>query len=131
MSTHISELMMLNLADAWDDGRLRISSNGSIFKSPDVNFVNRKIMHISTVDDRFKCSLTSGSEIILQTNGICVNIDVITLNANSFGETGVWIQIENNRGNFWLEIYAPTPTTRQLQSRPHFNSSLTSKLCSK
>lgn len=102
--------------EAWCDNRLRGSSSRGVFKQPDASFVDHNTMQITAADRSFVCSL-SPSTVMLVLDGKPVTA-VVT--ANSFGDNGVWIQVScrgHNNENFWLELYVPTLTERQLQLR--------------
>ena len=110
MPSPISDAMILNLIDALYEGRLRISSSGSVYRTPDVSLIHRNTLHVTAPS--FHCSLSAAGGVLLQVQG---KAETPAVNANLFGEMGVWIQVRSN--GFWMEIYVPTLTTRQLQLR--------------
>jgi hypothetical protein len=98
--------MMANLMEAWCDNRLRVTSSRSVFKNPDARFVDHNTLQITTADGSFNCSL-SPSTVTLMVGG---NIMTAVVNANSFGDNGVWIQVScrcHGKDIFWLELYVP------------------------
>ena len=102
---------MANLMEAWCDNRLRCSSSNSVFKSPDARFVDHNTLQLTAEDHSFVCSV-SPSTVMLVLDG---NPVAAIVNANSFGDVGVWIQI--SCPNFWMEVYVPTFTDREIQLR--------------
>ncbi len=97
---------MANLMEAWCDNRLRVTSSRSVFKNPDARFVDHNTLQITTADGSFNCSL-SPSTVTLMVGG---NIMTAVVNANSFGDNGVWIQVScrcHGKDIFWLELYVP------------------------
>lgn len=107
----ITDAMMLHIKDASCDGRLRVSSSGSVYKPPDVIFINRKKIHITTASRGFNCILSAEDGVLLIVEGNGVQSPVV--HANPVESMGVWIQIKCN--SFWLEIYAAEPNARQRQ----------------
>ena len=108
MTSNISRLMMANLMEAWCDNRLRCSSSSGVFKAPDARFVDHSTLQITAADGSFNCSL-SPSTVMLVLGGKPV---AAIVNANSFGDGGVWIQIScpsrtRQKESFWLELYVP------------------------
>ncbi len=94
---------MANLMEAFCDNRLRVTSSRSVFKKPD------NTLRITAADGSFNCSL-SPSTVTLVLGG---NPMTAVVNANSFGDNGVWIQVScrcHGKENFWLELYVPNTT---------------------
>ena len=106
MTSNISKLMMSNLMDAWCDSRLRCSSSRSVFKAPDSRFIDHSTLQITAADGSFTCSL-SPSTVTLIVKGKPV---AAVVNANSFGDNGVWVQVTSS--TFWMELYVPTIAAR-------------------
>ena len=103
---NISKLMMANLMEAWRDNRLRCASSRGVFKAPDARFLYNNALQITAADGSFVCSL-SPSTVTLLVDG---KPQFAAVNANSFGDNGVWIQVScscRNQQIFWLEIYVP------------------------
>ena len=101
--------MMANLMEAFCDNRLRVTSSRSVFKKPDARFVDHNTLQITAADGSFNCSL-SPSTVTLMVGG---NIMTAVVNANSFGDNGVWVQVScrcHGKDNFWLELYVPNTT---------------------
>ncbi len=103
---------MQNLISAFRDGRLRVSSSGSVHMAPDVTLVHRTTIHISTASGSFNCSISAIAGVVLL---IGSKQQAPVVNANSIEDTGAWIQIKED--NLWIEIHAPMLTARQLQQR--------------
>ena len=105
--------------EAWGDNRLRCSSSRGVFKKPrfaagfagDASFVDHNTMQLTAVDGSFVCSV-SPSAVMLVLDGKSV---AAIVTANSFGDNGVWIQI--SCPNFWLELYVPTLSEKEIQRR--------------
>ena len=106
MTSNISKLMMSNLMDAWCEGRLRCSSSRSVFKAPDSRFIDHSTLQITAADGSFTWSL-SPSTVTLIVKGKPV---AAVVNANSFGDNGVWVQVTSS--TFWMELYVPTIAAR-------------------
>ena len=103
---NISKLMMANLMEAWRDNRLRCASSRGVFKAPDARFLDNNTMKITAADGSFVCCL-SPMFVTLVLDG---KPQFAAVNANSFGDNGVWIQVScscRNQQIFWLEIYVP------------------------
>ena len=106
MATNITKLMMANLIEAWGDNRLRCSSSRGVFKQPTVRFVDHNTLQLTAEDSSFTCSV-SPMLVKLVIDG---TPQVASLNANSFGDNGVWIQVScrcRDKDVFWLELYVP------------------------
>jgi hypothetical protein len=106
MTSNISKLMMANLMEAWCDNKLRCSSSRGVFKPPDARFLDHSTLQITAADGSFNCSL-SPSTVTLIVGG---NPMTAVVNANSFGDNGVWIQVScrcHGKDIFWLELYVP------------------------
>ena len=106
MASNITKLMMANLIEAWGDNRLRCSSSRGVFKTPTVRFVDHNTLQLTAEDRSFICSV-SPSTVTLVLDG---NTQTASVNANSFGDNGVWIQVScrgHEKDIFWLELYVP------------------------
>ena len=102
-------MMMSNMIEAWGDNRLRCSSSRGVFKTPDASFVDHNTMQLT--DGSFVCSVSpSAVMLVLDSKPVAA---IVT--ANSFGDNGVWIQI--SCPNFWLELYVPTLSEKEIQRR--------------
>jgi hypothetical protein len=106
----ISDAIIKILAEAICDGRLRVSCSESVYRAPSVLLIHRKAINIASC--RFNCNIAAEYGVLLQLQG---KAETPLVNANLFGDAGVWIQIHCR--DFWMEIYAPTLTTRQQQLR--------------
>ncbi len=106
MTSNISRLMMANLMEAFCDNRLRVTSSRSVFKKPDARFLDHNTLQITAADGSFNCSLSpSAVTLVLGPAPVAA-----VVNANSFGDNGVWIQVScrcHGKENFWLELYVP------------------------
>ena len=110
MATNITKLMMANLIEAWGDNRLRCSSSRGVFKQPTARFVDHNTLQLTAEDRSFICSV-SPSTVTLVIDG---NTQTASVNANSFGDNGVWIQVScrcHEKDIFWLELYVPNTAT--------------------
>ena len=83
----------------------RVASRG-VFKTPTVRFVDHNTLQLTAEDSSFTCSVSP----MLVTLVIDGTPQVASLNANSFGDNGVWIQVScrcRDKDVFWLELYVP------------------------
>ena len=106
----ISDAIIQTLTEAMCDGRLRVSCSESVYRAPSVFLIHRKTINFTTASCSFNCSVSAANGVLLQLQG---KAEVPQVNANQFGDAGVWVQISCRA--FWMEIYAPTLTTRQQQ----------------
>ena len=107
MAANITKLMLANLMEAWCDNRLRCSSSRGVFKAPTARFIDHNTLQLTAEDRSFVCSV-SPSFVTLVLDG---TPRFATVNANSFGDNGVWIQVQDN-DVFWLELYVPNTAAR-------------------
>ena len=104
---------MANLMEAWCDNRLRITSSRSVFKKPEASFVDHNTLQITAADFSFVCSLSPSTVMLVLAPAFAGPLASV-VNANSFGDNGVWVQVSSElscrchgKENFWLELYVP------------------------
>ena len=112
MSTaNIDAQMMQDLWHAKNDGRLHITSNRSVCKRADVTMPNRHTLKASAPG--FTCVMTVGGTVLHLDGKLCFP----NMLGGSIGGEGVWLQIEATTSDFWLDVRALVPTSRQIQER--------------
>ena len=116
MSVGVPPLAMEVLMDAWADKRLRCSSSHSIFRPPTASLLDHGVLRISSAAV-FTCllSLTTAALVVGGSKR-----SAIVVKGSCFGEEGAWLQV-SSAPDFWLEVYAPTFTAREIHLRAQTN----------